>query len=186
MGRVLRASDTQRSGKQVAVKIAGSRPGEPLEEEAVRRFKREVRVHRDKLAGHPNIIGFHEAHLDESPPLLAMELAMRNLRSRILPRPIDPYEGARIFEAVRRGVVFAHDKGVVHRDLKPENVLQAASGVWKVSDFGLCLDMDRPLENAGRQLLVAAVSRRCGVPGGPERIAIRLRPPAAFVLTYTF
>ncbi|MEX2229548.1 MAG: AAA family ATPase, partial [Dehalococcoidia bacterium] len=48
-----------------------------------------------------------------------------------------------IAKDVARGLVFAHDKGVVHRDLKPGNVWPTDTGVAKIGDFGLAVSLDR-------------------------------------------
>ena len=36
-----------------------------------------------------------------------------------------------------RGLVVAHDRGIIHRDIKPGNILVVTDGTLKVTDFGL-------------------------------------------------
>jgi serine/threonine-protein kinase len=36
-----------------------------------------------------------------------------------------------------RGLVVAHDRGIIHRDIKPGNILVVTDGTMKVTDFGL-------------------------------------------------
>jgi len=46
-------------------------------------------------------------------------------------------EARKYFQQLINAVDYCHSRGVFHRDLKPENLLLDASGVLKVSDFGL-------------------------------------------------
>ncbi|KAK4491573.1 hypothetical protein RD792_002325 [Penstemon davidsonii] len=46
-------------------------------------------------------------------------------------------EARKYFQQLIDAVDFCHSRGVYHRDLKPENLLLDASGLLKVSDFGL-------------------------------------------------
>ena len=42
-----------------------------------------------------------------------------------------------VFEQAGRGLVAAHQLGIVHRDVKPDNILVANNGRVLVGDFGL-------------------------------------------------
>eukprot|EP01102_Stenamoeba_stenopodia_P015656 TRINITY_DN535_c0_g2_i1.p1 TRINITY_DN535_c0_g2~~TRINITY_DN535_c0_g2_i1.p1 ORF type:complete len:355 (-),score=68.63 TRINITY_DN535_c0_g2_i1:278-1342(-) len=42
-----------------------------------------------------------------------------------------------MFKQLVQAVEYAHEKGFVHRDIKPENLLLSATGVVKLSDWGL-------------------------------------------------
>ncbi len=54
----------------------------------------------------------------------------------------DPEQALTFVRQIGKGMAAAHEAGVLHRDLKPENVLiEAASGLAKVTDFGIA----RPL-----------------------------------------
>lgn len=51
--------------------------------------------------------------------------------------PLAARDAAEILRRVADAVDYAHSKGVIHRDLKPGNILIDASGLPKVTDFGL-------------------------------------------------
>src|SRR6185436_1973244 len=59
------------------------------------------------------------------------------LREWLDERPRTQTEIIAVFGAAARGLIAAHDAGIVHRDFKPGNVLVSRDGSVKVTDFGL-------------------------------------------------
>ncbi len=107
------------------------------DEEAVARFKREVRLY-DELQ-HRNIVAVLGRNLNADPPYFLMPLAEANMAERLaegragdVPWIID------VFAQILDGMAYAHTREtpVLHRDLKPLNVL-FIDGVPKIADFGL-------------------------------------------------
>jgi eukaryotic-like serine/threonine-protein kinase len=142
MGTVCRAERLDENGEVVDDKLAVKHLAQKFlrSEEAIRRFKREVRLQR--RLDHVNIVPVYGRNLSAMPPWFTMPLANGNLAEEIARRT--HRDKAWIIDTVRQvlaGVAHAHDHDVVHRDLKPLNVLRY-SKVWKVSDFGLGKDLD--------------------------------------------
>jgi serine/threonine protein kinase len=110
-------------------------------DEKLARLKREAEIGSELT--HPNIvqvIGYGEA-----PPHLWMQHCSGGpLSTQIRRLPMKPTEAVRIAREIARGVEYAHGKGIIHRDLKPANVLLTASGVPKISDFGLAFSRQIP------------------------------------------
>jgi hypothetical protein len=87
---------------------------------------------------HPNVVAVHDTGTFEGRVYLAMEYvdgltltewlaACPRRRDEVLP----------VFIAAARGLVAAHEAGLVHRDFKPGNVMIARDGSPRVADFGL-------------------------------------------------
>jgi tetratricopeptide (TPR) repeat protein/predicted Ser/Thr protein kinase len=134
MGVVYAAYD-ERLDRKVAIKLlrTGTR--------GARRLLREAQA----LArlSHPNVVQVYEVGEFETAAFIAMEFvdgrtlgawlgAARRTREQILA----------VFAAAGRGLVAAHDKGLVHRDFKPENVMVSDDGRVVVMDFGLARGHD--------------------------------------------
>jgi eukaryotic-like serine/threonine-protein kinase len=108
--------------------------------EAIRRFKREVRLQR--RLDHPNVMPIFGRNLSAVPPWFTMPLATGTLAEEISGRSVRDRDW--VLDRIKQilaGVAHAHDHNVVHRDLKPLNAL-IVEGVVKVSDFGLGKDLD--------------------------------------------
>lgn len=102
-------------------------------EEAVARFKREVKIQSGLT--HPHIVDIVDSDVDAARPYFVMPKADCSLEERI-GVGIGEEEIDEIFRAVLSAVAYAHQNGVIHRDMKPLNVLMYGD-IPRVSDFGL-------------------------------------------------
>lgn len=145
MGSVFRARDT-RLGRAVAIKVL---PAESTgDERLVKRFTLEARA--AAAVTHPNVVAVYDVGqemLTFSTPFGPDTLEVRFLVEELVEgvslrkllragRPPIP-KLLEIVLGIARGLVAAHEKGLIHRDLKPENILIDASGNAKIADFGL-------------------------------------------------
>ena len=134
MGRVLRAYDPKLQ-REVALKEVR---GDALDETATERLVAEARA-MAKLA-HPHVVSvFDVEELLTGEVVLVMEyVAGRTLKAWLREQEDRPWrEVVDRFMAAGRGLVAAHEAGLLHRDFKPANVLVATDGTVKVTDFGL-------------------------------------------------
>jgi tetratricopeptide (TPR) repeat protein len=96
----------------------------------------------------PNVLPVFDAGEFDGHLFVAMELVEGfTLREWLAERPRSAREIVRSFVAAGRGLVAAHEAGLVHRDFKPENVLVGIDGRVRVTDFGLArieLQEDEP------------------------------------------
>jgi Tol biopolymer transport system component len=133
MGEVYRARD-HRLGRDVAIKVlpaALSRDGERM-----RRFEQEARA--AAALNHPNILAVFDIGTHEASPYLVTELLEgETLRERTKARALSARKAVDYAQQVARGLIAAHDKGILHRDLKPENIFVTNDGQVKILDFGL-------------------------------------------------
>ena len=101
-----------------------------------RRFTAEAQV----LASldHPHVVPVYDFVEREGVCLLVMELLPGGtLRSRVTAGGCTAPYAVAVSLACLSGLSAAHRRGILHRDVKPENMLFAASGVLKVTDFGI-------------------------------------------------
>jgi serine/threonine-protein kinase len=159
MGRVYEALDTE-LGEKVALTVL--RAG--LSEEAIARFRREVRL--TCRIQHKNVARMFDIGEHAGDKFLTMELVDGEPLSRRVGRPMPWPELKALAEQLCEGLAAAHAAGVIHRDLKPDNVLvEAATGRAVITDFGIA----RSIDDAG----VTQVGTVVGTPRymAPEQLA---------------
>jgi serine/threonine-protein kinase len=100
------------------------------------RFLREIKVHASLQ--HPNIALLHTALRIESRLVMIMELVEGvSLEETLRHGPVEIPAAVDYLHQMLTALAFAHARGVVHRDIKPANILIAATGVVKLTDFGI-------------------------------------------------
>lgn len=127
------------------------------------RLMREGRVQANLK--HPNILAVSDILEHRGVPALVMEFVEGpSLDAWLASNEPTTEEALFLFRGILRGVMAAHERGVIHRDLKPANVLLAPTSegvVPKVADFGLT-----------KSLSPASGSTRTGMAmGTPEYMA---------------
>jgi serine/threonine-protein kinase len=144
----------------VALKMI--RPGIFLDDDALRRFKREVRA--TAAAEHDDyIVPLRHTGEHEGQPYYTMKLFSYSLAGRAHAFRT-PARAAELIERVARAVQHAHDCGFLHLDLKPANVLIQDDDTPRIADFGLARLADSQAQAASEPLApgIAPVPRLPG------------------------
>lgn len=133
MGEVYCARDTELD-RVVAVKVL---PAGALADEAARkRFRREA-LALSRLA-HPHLATLYDFATADGIDFLVMELVPgSSLEAALAKGPFSEKEAVRLGAQIVKGLVAAHERGVIHRDLKPSNIRLTPDGLMRVVDFGL-------------------------------------------------
>jgi tetratricopeptide (TPR) repeat protein len=101
-----------------------------------RRFHKEA--HALSRLSHPHIATVHDFDTQDGADFLVMELIPgQGVQERLQSGALPEKEVLRLGAQLARGLMAAHEHGVVHRDLKPSNLRLTEDGLLKILDFGL-------------------------------------------------
>lgn len=136
MGVVYAAYDRELDRK-VALKVLRRRPDESNDKTS----RGQARLQREAQAmaqlAHPNVVTVFDVGTVEGRVFVAMEFVEGMTLTSWLGKPRTSAEILDIFARTGRGLVAAHEQGLIHRDFKPDNVLVDGRGRPRVMDFGL-------------------------------------------------
>jgi len=160
-GRVYRARQPA-FDRVVAVKILH---GLLDDADTLRRFQRECQA-IGAVAGHPNIVGVHDAGGTPSGhPYIVMPYLRRGSLAQRLRREAVPWQQAvQIGIKIAGALHSAHQAGVLHRDIKPENILVSDYGEPQLADFGIA-------QRLGSIASTATAAAMTPAQGAPELLA---------------
>jgi serine/threonine-protein kinase len=138
MGVVYRARDPL-IDRVVAIKAISVGQSRGEAEAFEKRFDREARS-AGRL-NHPNIVTIYDVGKNDGIAYIAMELLEGQSLRDILDSGVvlPPTTIADIAAQIADGLTSAHQAGVVHCDIKPANVMVLASGLVKITDFGIAM-----------------------------------------------
>lgn len=135
MGRVLHVYDSYSNSKEkFALKYC-----KEVDEEYIRRFRREVRL-LEQFSGNTKVVEVFHSNTDHEPPYFVMKFyPYGDLMNYVDTLKNDFEEQEKIFNLMIDCIAELHAKGIFHRDIKPQNFLISEYGLV-VSDFGLGME----------------------------------------------
>lgn len=139
LGTVYVAQD-EKLNRRVALKVLHHRANSGVR----RRILDEAR--KAAALNDPAIVTIFSVLDDANPPAIVMELVEGFPLDRFAAE-LNFEQKARLLREVARGLLSAHERGLIHRDLKPDNVIVGPDMRPRILDFGLALS----LPEAGRQ-----------------------------------
>ena len=146
MGVVYAAYDPELDRK-VAIKLIYGESDPDRVHRSQEMLRREAQA-LAKLA-HPNIVAIHDVGAHAGQVFVAMEFVVgRTVRSWWEERSPGWQEVLAAMVQAGRGIVAAHEVGLVHRDIKPDNLLIGDDGRVRVADFGIARHDPSAIETA--------------------------------------
>ncbi len=138
MGVVYRAFDTI-AKRSVAIKLV--KPNLIHDEEIRNRTLNEANA--AARLSHLNIVPVYDVGTVNDIVYFTMPLLESgDLKSSQVFQYSDSGTTADLFGNIARGLVHAHENGVIHRDIKPSNILLDDNGSPMIADFGLAKNLD--------------------------------------------
>lgn len=106
------------------------------------RFEREVRIMQSLC--HPSLVQLLDVVYDQNLIYLIMEYCLNGELFQVIADhgSLDENLARRMFGQIVEGMTYIHSRDIAHRDLKPENILLDAGMNAKITDFGLCHQVD--------------------------------------------
>jgi len=146
MGQVFKAEHSVLA-RLVAIKVLPRKKSTP---EAIANFTREIRA--QARLDHENLVRAFDAGEDGNVYYLVTEYVPGSDLRKLVRRngPLDMHTAASIITQTARGLMHAHQQGLIHRDVKPGNVLVTPDGRAKLSDLGLAGPLGGDAENDPR------------------------------------
>jgi len=164
MGEVYAAYDPELD-RRVAVKLLRVKPGNGVSFiEGRQRTLREAQA--IARLSHPNVVVVYDVGTFQDQVFIAMEFVEGETVTRWLTARLRSWkEILKVFLAAGRGLMAAHDKGLVHRDFKPDNVMVGRDDEARVMDFGLARQVSEPGRPTERGMPTVERTRTPPLPG---------------------
>ena len=133
--------------RDVAIKVL--RESYDSESAVVSNFIKEARSSASLV--HPNVVSVYDVCEFNGFNYMVMELVNgKTLKEYIKKHPRLPWQEACDYAIqIGQGIQAAHERNIIHRDIKPQNIIMDASGVLKVTDFGIAKAMESDKAIAG-------------------------------------
>jgi tetratricopeptide (TPR) repeat protein len=156
MGEVYAAYDPELDRK-IAVKLLRARAGPSTADGRTRLLREAQAIAR---LSHPNVVVVFDVGTFQDSVFIAMEFVEgHTLGYWMQARPRQWREVLEVFQAAGRGLIAAHNAGLVHRDFKPDNVMITKSGQVRVMDFGLARQTGDDQPSLAEQVTLDAAAR---------------------------
>ncbi|MFB2979792.1 AAA domain-containing protein [Microseira sp. BLCC-F43] len=137
MADVYKATDYEREGCQVAVKVF--KHGQIEVDILAESFRRETQALKELK--HSSIVELFDSGQDKQTGeyFLVLEWMEKDLATLLKEAPLEGWDSywQRLALPILKALAFSHERKYVHRDLKPSNILIGSDGRLKLADFGI-------------------------------------------------